>query len=107
MDRRNFLRRVSTATAAGATSIAGGAATAASPQTPPSARETRAVVWKVEGYTCITCATGLEVMLKGMKGVARVSASWPERNVKIGFDEHQTSEKTLKDFIEVCGFKVA
>lgn len=105
MDRRNFLRRVTTATAAGATAATAGAAAASA--APPPVRETRAVVWKVDGYTCITCATGLEVMLKGMKGVARVSASWPERNVKIGFDEHQTNEKTLRDFIEVCGFKVA
>jgi len=103
MDRRNFLRRVSsTATAAGTAGLVGIAAAAPAPP-----KETRSVTWKVDGFTCITCATGLEVMLKGMSGVARVSASWPERSVKIGFDEHLVSEKTLRDFIEVCGFRVA
>jgi Cu+-exporting ATPase len=101
MDRRNFLRHVTTATAAGSAGLGIAAASASQP------KETRSVKWKVNGYTCITCAAGLEVMLKGMQGVTRVAASWPERNVIVGFDEHLISEKTLKDFIQVCGFTLA
>jgi Cu+-exporting ATPase len=97
MDRRNFIR-VTTAT----TTAAGlGVASAAAP------KESKSVQYKINGFTCITCAVGLEVMLKGMKGVTRVTASYPENSVTIGFDEHVTTEKTLKEFISVCGFSVA
>ena len=62
---------------------------------------------KVKGFTCITCAVGLEVMLRGLKGVTWAKASYPEANVAIGFDANLTSEKTLRDFIAKCDFSVA
>jgi hypothetical protein len=46
-------------------------------------------------------------MLRGLNGVTRASASYPANNVMVGFDEHVTSEKILKEFITVCGFTVA
>lgn len=96
MDRRNFICRITTGTAAGLT-----LAEAAPPM------ETRSVTYKVKGFTCVTCAVGLEVMLRGLKGVTRANASYPEANVKIGFDGNLTSEKALRDFIATCGFSVA
>ena len=96
MDRRSFICHVTAAgTAAGLTT-----ANAAS-------QETREVIYKVKGFTCITCAVGLEVMLRGLKGVVRVKASYPDANVVIGFDEKLTSQKTLNAFISKCGFSVA
>ena len=100
MDRRNFLCKV---TAAAGVAAVKGAPAAASP---PAVHETRSVTWKVKGFTCITCSVGLEVMLRGLHGVTRADASYPANNVVIGFDEHATSEKTLREFIEVCGFSV-
>ena len=97
MDRRNFLCK---ATAVGA--VTSGLASAAA--TP---KETRTVVYSVKGFYCITCAVGLEVMLRGMNGVTRANASYPANRVVIGFDEHMISEKTLREFIAVCGFSVA
>ncbi|HXJ42059.1 MAG TPA: hypothetical protein VNH18_22470 [Bryobacteraceae bacterium] len=61
--------------------------------------------YAVEGYTCITCAVGLETLLKGEKGVARASASYPNKSVEIGFNTRITNEKALVDFIALCGFK--
>jgi copper chaperone CopZ len=46
-------------------------------------------------------------MLRGLDGVTRASASYPANNVVIGFDEHVTNDKALKEFINVCGFSVA
>lgn len=43
---------------------------------------------------------------RGQHGVTRTNASYPANNVVIGFDEHATSGKTLREFIEVCGFTV-
>jgi hypothetical protein len=46
-------------------------------------------------------------MLRGLNGVTRANASYPANNVAIGFDEHVTNEKALKEFIKLCGFSVA
>lgn len=97
MDRRNFLCRVTAAGTAAGLSIADAGA----------AKENRSVTYKVKGFTCVTCAVGLEVMLRQQKGVTRANASYPERRVAIGFDANLTSEKALQDFIASCGFLVA
>ena len=70
-------------------------------------REGRTVAYGVKGFSCETCATGLEVMLRRQKGVVRASASYADARVVIGFDENLTSEDTLKEFIASCGFTVA
>jgi copper chaperone CopZ len=90
MDRRKFI------SAAAGVSMAGAAA----------ATENRSVVYRVNDFTCITCAVGLEVMLRGLKGVTRANASYPEKKVSIGYDSNVASEKELKAFIANCGFSV-
>jgi copper chaperone CopZ len=92
MDRRNFIYGIA---AGGATLNAGDA-----PKQPEP------VTWKVEGFACITCAAGLEVMLRGQKGVMKADASYKDKKVVIGFDKSLTSEAALKDFIRECGFSV-
>ena len=77
------------------------------PMVDSSAREGRTVASGVKGFSCETCATGLEVMLRRQKGVVRASASYADARVVIGFDENLTSEDTLKEFIASCGFTVA
>jgi copper chaperone CopZ len=96
MHRRDFICRV---TAAGTTG--------ASLSNAAQAKENRIVTYKVKGFTCITCAVGLEVMLRREKGVTRADASYKENKVVIGFDADLTSEKALKGFITECGFSVA
>jgi copper chaperone CopZ len=105
MDRRKFLGRVMTAMAGTTVGISG--ARAGFSMVDPSAREGRTVAYGVKGFSCETCATGLEVMLRRQKGVVRTSASYADARVVIGFDENLTSEDTLKEFIASCGFTVA
>ena len=97
MDRRKFLCGIS---------VAGAAPAVAAPNGLPVAKENSSVHWKVSGFTCITCAVGLEVMLKGLKGVARAKATWPGNEVSIGYDRNLTDVKTLREFVAVCGFQV-
>jgi copper chaperone CopZ len=107
MDRRRFLCRLTSAAAA-STAVGvelGCAPTAAPPE--GRVRGTRRVTYQVQGLTCITCAVGLEVMLRGFRGVAEATASYPENSVAIAFDDQVTSEDALKQFISVCGFSVA
>ena len=96
MDRRDFICRVTAAGAAGM-NLAEAAAI----------KETKTVTYRVKGFSCVTCAVGLEVMLRQQKGVTRATATYPEGRVVIGFDENVTSEKALKEFIVQCGFSVA
>ena len=110
MDRRRFICQVTAVVAAGAATSLELAPVAVSRDAHASTApegETRSVTYQVKGFTCITCAVGLEVMLRGLNGVTRANASYPENNVVIGFDEHVTNDKALKEFINVCGFSVA
>jgi copper chaperone CopZ len=93
MLRRKFIQLV---TAAGAGSIAA--------IRPLSASETKTVKYHVKGFTCITCAIGLETLLQQQKGVAWVKASYPEASVVIKYDPASVSEDTLKNAIADMGF---
>jgi copper chaperone len=109
MERRRFLCRL-TAAAAASTAVGlelGRGEHASAPPEGPNVRGTRRVTYQVQGFTCITCAVGLEVMLRGVRGVAEATASYAEHSVAIAFDDHVTSEDALKQFISVCGFSVA
>jgi copper chaperone CopZ len=95
MDRRGFLSRLTAASAAVGLEVGCGAG---------ALRATRRVIFQVRGFTCITCAVGLEVMLRGVRGVTEASANYAESSVRIAFDEQLISEDALKQFIGSCGF---
>jgi Cu+-exporting ATPase len=107
MDRRRFLCGISAVGAVPAGAAVAAAATHPAVAPAAVAKENASVTWKVNGFTCITCAVGLEVMMRGLKGVARVKATYPGNEVAIGYDRKLTDEKTLREFIAVCGFQVA
>jgi Cu+-exporting ATPase len=104
MNRRKFLRNV--VGGAAGVGLAGAGAMAIRRSSGSSVTENRSVSYHVRGFSCVTCATGLEVMLREQEGVARVQASYPDAIVVIGFDDKLTSESTLKEFIASCGFSV-
>lgn len=103
MDRRQFLNRVAggVACATAGSGLVTGLELAA-----PAPRNSRSVVYHVKGFSCITCATGLEVMLLRKNGVLRASASYPDARVSIAFAENLISEADLRNFIASCGFTV-
>ena len=102
MNRRKFLHGVVAGATAGI-----GLAQAGRTLGKAAPKETQSVSYDVKGFTCVTCATGLEVTLLREKGVTRASAGYPEGRVVIGFDEHYTSEEALREIITGCGFSVA
>lgn len=104
MNRRKFLNRMMGGMAGTAAGI--GLAKVSLNLVKPAPEENQSVSFKVRGFTCITCATGLEVMLLEQHGVVRAAASYPEGNVFIGFDRNLISEAALKEFIASCGFTV-
>jgi copper chaperone CopZ len=93
MFRRQFLQLL---TAAGATSLAPLSAMAA----------TTTVTYKVKGFTCITCATGLDTLLGQQKGVASSQSTYPEGKVTVRFDPGRISSQSIVAFIRELGFQV-
>lgn len=93
MIRRKFLSLVTLAGVGGLAAIEGVAVT-----------ERKTVTFRITGFTCITCAVGLETLLEKEKGVIRAKASYPENVTTITFNPAQTSETALAGFIAATGF---
>jgi copper chaperone CopZ len=70
------------------------------------AAQTKTVTWRIQGFTCVTCAVGLETMLRQQKGVTSAHASYPDALVTIKFHPETVSEASLRSFITDIGFTV-
>lgn len=68
--------------------------------------ERRTVTFRISGFTCVTCAVGLETMLGKESGVIRAKASYPDGATTITYDPAVISEGRLADFIATTGFRV-
>ena|ERR1700729_1069912 len=65
----------------------------------------KTVTYRISGFTCITCAVGLETLLQKERGVVWVKASYPNKTATITYHPKLTSESSLVGFIESAGFK--
>lgn len=100
MVRRDFIQKI--AAAGGGT-----AAAAAAKAAPAKAASAATAVFMVKGFTCITCAVGLEVVLRGIKGISAAKATYPEGKVTVGYDPALQSEEKIRAFInKATGFQV-
>ena len=95
MFRRRFLQLATMASVGGLAPLEGMAAG-------PS----RTVTYMVKGFSCITCATGLDTMLGQQKGITSSKSTYPEGKVTVGFDPKQTTEQAIVTFITELGFTV-
>ena len=105
MIRRQFIKL---ATLTGATGVASfGAIEALRGESEPSApdsKSTKTVTWHVKGFTCITCAVGLETMLRREKGVVAANATYPQGMVTIQYHPDRVSQDALRSTITDLGF---
>jgi copper chaperone CopZ len=76
------------------------------PLEPVSAAATRTVIYQVKGFTCITCATGLDTLLSQQRGIASSKSTYPEGKATVTFDPKRTSEQAIVTFITDLGFTV-
>ena len=67
---------------------------------------TRTVTYRVRGFSCITCAVGLDAMLQRQKGVIWSRSSYPDGIVVIKFDPRTITDNALRSFIADMGFTV-
>jgi copper chaperone CopZ len=96
MIRRRFLQLVTMAGAAGAIPLEAVAAGA-----------TNTVTYQVIGFSCITCATGLDTMLGREKGIVSGKSTYPEGKVTAVYNPGQTTPAAIAAFIAELGFTVA
>ena len=68
------------------------------------AADAKTVTYKVKGFTCVTCAVGLETLLRQQKGVIWVKASYPDTSATIKYQPAIVTEDQLKAFIAEMGF---
>jgi copper chaperone CopZ len=71
-----------------------------------SAAASKTVTYRVKGFSCITCATGLDTMLGQQKGITSSRSTYPDGKVTVGFDPHQITEQAIVAFISDLGFTV-
>ena len=95
MFRRRFLQLVTMASAGGLASLE-----------VVSAAATQTVIYQVKGFTCITCATGLDTLLSQQKGIASSKSTYPEGKVTVAFDPNRISKQAIVTFITDLGFTV-
>jgi copper chaperone CopZ len=66
----------------------------------------KTVVFHVKGFSCITCATGLDTMLGQERGILSSKSTYPEGKVTVSFDPKRTSDQAIIKFITDLGFTV-
>jgi copper chaperone CopZ len=69
-----------------------------------AASGSKTVTYRIEGFSCVTCAVGLDAMLKERKGIVRSKSSYEERTAVVEFNPGLVSEKQIRGFIEELGF---
>jgi copper chaperone CopZ len=95
MFRRRFLQLATMASVGGLAPLEGMAA-----------GTSKTVIYRVKGFSCITCATGLDTMLSQQKGITSSKSTYPGGKVIVGFDPKKTNEQAIVAFIASLGFTV-
>jgi hypothetical protein len=95
MIRRQFLQFVTMASVGTLAPLEGMAAGAS-----------KTVTYLVKGFSCITCATGLDTMLGQQKGVTCSKSTYPDGKVTVAFNPNQITEQAIIIFITSLGFTV-
>ena len=95
MIRRQFIQLATLASVSGLTAMSAA-----------EAGETRTVIYHVKGFSCITCAVGLDTLLSRQKGIVRSHSTYPEGVVSIDFQPSVITENSIKSSISEMGFTV-
>ncbi|GAC1669986.1 MAG: hypothetical protein NVS9B4_26010 [Candidatus Acidiferrum sp.] len=93
MIRRRFFQLITLASAGGLVPLEAAAAN-------------KIARYRVKGFSCVTCATGLDTMLRQQKGITSSTSTYPEGAVTVSFDPKRITEKTIVAFISDLGFTV-
>jgi copper chaperone CopZ len=67
----------------------------------------KTAVFLVKGFSCITCAVGLDTMYSRTRGVATSHSTYPEGKVVVQFDSASIDESAVRAVILDAGFTIA
>jgi copper chaperone CopZ len=65
----------------------------------------RKAAYHIEGFTCITCAVGLDTLLKEEKGIVHSKSSYADRTSIVEYDSDQIREEEIRVRIQEFGFR--
>jgi copper chaperone CopZ len=103
MIRRKFLQLVALSGASAVASLEGIAGTASNPA---ASVKSRTAVFQVKGFSCATCAIGLDTMYSRKKGIVSSHSTYPEGKVTVQFDQSSIDEKAVRAVITDAGFSI-
>ena len=93
MFRRKFLQL---ATLAGAGGL--------SPLESLAGATVKTTTFRVKGFSCVTCATGLDTMLSRQAGIKSSQSIYPAGICKVIFNPDRVTEEWIASFITDLGF---
>ena len=97
MIRRKFLQLIALSGAGAFAPLEGVAAEA----------KHKTAIFQVKGFSCITCAVGLDTMYSRTKGVVTSHSTYPEGKVMVQFDPASIDETAVKTVILDAGFSIS
>jgi Cu+-exporting ATPase len=103
MIRRKFLQLVALSGAGALAPI--GALAGAQSSADTNARG-KTTVFQVKGFSCITCAVGLDTMFTRTKGIVSSHSTYPEGKVTVQFDPGSINEVAVRAVITEAGFVI-
>jgi copper chaperone CopZ len=66
----------------------------------------KTTTFRVKGFTCVTCATGLDTMLSRQAGIKSSQSTYPAGICKVIFNPDRITEESIVSFITDLGFTV-
>ncbi len=69
-----------------------------------ASNEKQIIKYRIKGFTCVTCAVGLDTMLERTSGVVWSRSSYAESNATICFQPDLITEQALRASIREMGF---
>jgi Cu+-exporting ATPase len=66
----------------------------------------KTVIYQVKGFSCVTCAVGLDAMLSKKSGILSSHSTYPEGKVTVNFDSDAMNEESIRASIVEMGFIV-
>jgi len=73
------------------------ASTGLAPLSAIEARASKTAIYRVKGFSCITCATGLDTMLLQQRGIRSSKSIYPDCKVTVVFDPDQIAEESHRN----------
>ena len=67
----------------------------------------KTVVFQVKGFSCPTCAVGLDTMFSRAKGIVSSHSTYPEGKVSVQFDQGTIELAKVRAVITDAGFTIA